>query len=81
MNAEHLAKEAHRLLNDETLLHAIAEAQRESKDALVTADVDNKTEILRLQANVQAFDSILTQLEMYVIRRGQNSETLTGPLA
>ena len=78
MNAEHLAKEAQRLLHDDVLLHAIAEAQRESKDALVTVDADNKTEILRLQANVQAFDEILSTLERHVLRM---ATPVTGPVA
>jgi len=78
MSDEHLAKEAQRLLHDETLLYAISEAQREAKDALVTVDVSNTIEILRLQANVQAYDGILSALESYVLRMATPG---TGPVA
>lgn len=81
MNGEHLAKEAARLLNDEVLLQAIADAQRDAMGSLVTVDADDKTEILRLQAQVKAFTEILDVLKIYVLRQSQNSEPLNGPLA
>lgn len=64
---KHRAGEASRLLQDQTLLWAISEAQNEAKNGLVTVDADNKTEILRLQAHVKAFDEILTVLEQAII--------------
>lgn len=81
MNAEHLAQEADRLKADPILLQAISDAQKDAMHSLVTVDAANTIEILRLQAEVKAYDGILTQLEYYILRRPQNSGTLTGPLA
>lgn len=78
MNEEHYANEARRLLNDETLLKAIAEAQKDAMSGLVTVKADDTIEIQRLQARVQAFDEILSTLEGYVLRMATPD---TGPVA
>ena len=71
MTNEHLAKEAQRLLGDETLIQAIADAQRDAMSGLVTVDAANTIEVQRLQAIVQAYDGLLSQLQIYVLRQTQ----------
>lgn len=66
MKPEHLAKEAERLGKDEVLLYALADLRREAIEELATADVDNRTQILRLQQRVAACDDILAKLAGYI---------------
>lgn len=57
-----LAKEAERLLNDDTLTEAFNNVRADALEALATANVDDKTEILRLQQRVQAISDIRSEL-------------------
>jgi hypothetical protein len=75
MNEEHLAKEAQRLLHDEVLLKAIASAQKDAMDGLVTVKADDTIEIQRLQARVLAFDEILANLEAMVLRQVKQGDS------
>lgn len=66
MRGEHLAKEGERLAKDEVLLYALADMRKDALEALVTADADDKTQILRLQQRVAACDDILAKLNGFV---------------
>lgn len=67
MKAEHHAKEAERLRADDVLNHAFDAVKAEALEALVTADADDKTAILRLQQRVQAVDEIRDTLARYIM--------------
>ena len=68
MKADHYAKEAQRLLADETLKYALDTLRAEALEALAMADVDAKTMVLRLQQKVQVIDAIRSELESAVLR-------------
>lgn len=63
MSDEHYAKEASRLLADETLKRAFEAVCQTAMSDLVTVDADDKTAILRLQSKVQVIDEVLSELE------------------
>lgn len=67
MNSDHLAKEADRLSSDPIFNNALDDIRAEALDALVTADADDKTTILRLQQKVAAVDEIRTTLARYIM--------------
>jgi hypothetical protein len=66
--ADHYAKEAQRLLDDDTLKYALDTIKAEALDALALADADDKTLILRLQQKVQAVNDIRSELSSAVLR-------------
>lgn len=66
--SEHYAKEAYRLLHDDTLLMAFAAVQRSAMQALITVDADDKTAILRLQQKAEVIDEVLSELEAAIHR-------------
>ena len=68
MNPEHYAKEAARLLADDVLKFALDKMQVEALQALATANVDDKTSLLRLQERVGAVDDIRSELRNAVNR-------------
>lgn len=68
MKADHYAKEAQRLLADETLKYALDILRAEALEALALADVDAKTAVLRLQQKVAAIDAIRSELSSAVLR-------------
>lgn len=70
MSAEHYAKEAGRLLQDETLLQALSNISVAAKNEFVTVNADDKTAILRLQAKCMAIDELLTELESAILALG-----------
>lgn len=78
---EHLAKEAERLLHDAVLIEAIRLVQQDAMSGLADADADNKTQILRLQSQVQVCSEILTKLEGMILSHGQNSDPHAGTIA
>lgn len=67
MKSDHLAKEAARLKNDELFNRALNDIRAEALDALVGADADDKTMILRLQQKVAVIDEIRAVLDRYII--------------
>lgn len=67
MNAEHLAKEADRLKNDEIFIKALADIRADALNALAVADADDKTIILRLQQKAAVIDEIRNVLDRYIM--------------
>ena len=67
MKADHLAKEADRLRNDEIFCKALADIRSEALDALATADADNYTKIVCLQQKVAVIDEIRITLDRYIM--------------
>jgi hypothetical protein len=68
LNSDHYAKEAARLLADDVLNHALDKVKADALDALATADVDDKTMMLRLQQRVEAINDIRSELRNAVNR-------------
>lgn len=64
---DHLAKEADRLKNDPIFIKALADIRSDALDALVTADPDNKTLIIRLQQVAAVTDEIRNVLDRYIL--------------
>jgi len=67
MKADHLAKEAERLKNDEIFQKALDDIRADYIEALVVADADDKTAILRHQQMVLAIDEIRNVLDRYIM--------------
>jgi len=71
MDTEHWAKEADRLLNDDTLNRALEEIRQECMEALSVANVDDKTYLLRLQAYLAIVAAIRQKLVAMVHARAE----------
>lgn len=67
MNSDHLAKEAERLKSDPIFDKALSDIRVEALNALVEADADNYTAVVRLQQKVAVIDEIRTTLDRYII--------------
>jgi hypothetical protein len=67
MNAEHLAKEADRLKNDETFIKALDDIRADALDMLALANPDDKTTILRHQAMASMALEIRNVLDRYIM--------------
>jgi hypothetical protein len=67
VNADHLAKEADRLKNDPIFNKALDDIRADALNALVTADADNKTLIIRLQQVAAVTDEIRNVLDRYIL--------------
>jgi hypothetical protein len=66
--SEHLAKEADRLKNDPIFVKALEDIRADALNALVTADADNKTLIIRLQQVRRAVtEEIRNVLDRYIM--------------
>jgi hypothetical protein len=72
MSIEHDAKEAERLLRDDTLNKALDGIRQDALENLAVSDVDNRTEILRLQALAAATDALRSELKAMIIRQSMN---------
>jgi len=68
--ADHYAKEAERLLNDDVLAEAFTAVRMNALVALSTVDADNKTEILRLQAIAGILPDVVDALKSHIIAAG-----------
>jgi hypothetical protein len=68
MSPDHYAKEAARLLADDVLNHALDKLKAEALERLATADVDDKTMVIRLQQHVAAIYDIRSELRSAVNR-------------
>lgn len=69
---DHYAKEAARLLADDTLAEAMTAVKMRALVALSTVDPDDKTEILRLQAIANCLDDVKTELEAAILATGRS---------
>jgi DNA invertase Pin-like site-specific DNA recombinase len=67
MMSDHLTKEADRLKNDPIFQKALDDIRADEIEALVVANVDDKTAILRHQQMVLAIDEIRNVLDRYII--------------
>ena len=67
MNPDHLAKEAARLKSDPIFNKALDDIRVDEIEALVVANVDDKTAILRHQQMVLAIDEIRNVLDRYIM--------------
>ena len=68
---DHWAKEAERLLADDTLTEAFDRVRQEALEALAVAKSDD---ILRLQAMVAAVDQIRAELRGMILRKSVTDE-------
>lgn len=65
--SDHLAKEADRLKNDPIFNKALDDIRTDALNALVTADADNKSQIIRLQCVAGVVDEIRNVLDRYIM--------------
>lgn len=65
---EHLAKEADRLLGDDTLNAAMDAVRREALDALAAADPSDAKEIARLQAIANCLPEVRNFLRAAIVK-------------
>ena len=68
---EYHAKEAERLLRDDTLNLVLDKLRKEAIEDLIAADAADQTSILRLQQRVEAIDGIRSTLTSMVRRAGK----------
>ena len=71
MNPDHYAKEAERLLADDTLNHALETIRADVLEQLASVSVENPISVLRLQQTVAAIDELRSELRGAVLRRAQ----------
>lgn len=69
MNPDHYAKEAARLLQDDTLTHALDTVRQAALEDLARADADDKTMMIRLQQTVAVIDGIRDELNGAILRK------------
>lgn len=67
---EHYANEARRLLADDTFAEALTRVRMKALVDLSTANADDKTAVLRLQAKVAVTDEIRSELEGMILEMG-----------
>lgn len=63
----HLAKEAERLKSDPIFTKALEDIRADALNALVEADADNCTAIVRLQQKVAVIEEIRNVLDRYIM--------------
>ncbi len=67
MTSDHLAKEADRLKNDPIFNKALDDIRSDALNALIVADADDKTAIIRLQQRAAVIEDIRNVLDRYII--------------
>lgn len=75
MTAEHLAKEADRLKHDPIFNKALDDIRADALNSLVSADVDNKSLIIRLQQVAAVTNEIRNVLDRYIMAAGVQENT------
>ena len=70
--AQHYAREAQRLLNDEVLAAAFERVRIDAMVALTTVDPDDKTEIMRLQAKANCLQDVRDALTAAILATGES---------
>jgi hypothetical protein len=65
--SDHLAKEAARLKADPIFNKALDDIRADALNSLVTADPDDKSNIIRLQQVAQVADEIRNVLDRYIL--------------
>lgn len=71
MRADYLAKEAHRLLNDDVLAWAMTEVRMNALVALATVDPTDTDEIRRLQAIAGCLEEVRGMLQAAILATGE----------
>lgn len=74
MTAEHYAKEAARLLSDDTLRSALSTVYENAREALVSVDAGDVKAVLRLQAKAQAIEEVLSELNAAILAMAKPEE-------
>ena len=72
--SDHIAKEAERLKNDPIFNKALDDIRADALNALVTADPDNKSQIIRLQQVAAVTDEIRNVLDRYIMAAAVQEE-------
>lgn len=67
MNRDHLAKEADRLKHDPIFNKALDDIRADALNALVTANPDDKSNIIRLQQVAVVAEEIRNVLDRYIM--------------
>ena len=80
MNSDHLAKEADRLQNDPIFNKALDDIRADALNALVTANADDKSQVIRLQQVAAVTDEIRNVLGRYIMAADTGQEN-TGSFA
>lgn len=70
MNAEHLAKEAERLTNDDVLNFAISQISRDALLELRDCNPDEMTRIIQLQEKAKLCEEFVQMLHGYITAMG-----------
>jgi hypothetical protein len=78
MNADHYAKEADRLLNDDVLTHAMAKVRQEALESLATVPAHDLNMVLRYQALVASLDDIRSELRSAILAGGQGQDNASS---
>jgi hypothetical protein len=65
--SDHLAKEAARLKEDPIFNRALDDIRADAMNSLVTADPDNKSNLIRLQQVAVVADEIRNVLDRYIL--------------
>jgi len=69
---DYYAKEAQRLLADDTFAEAMTRVRVTALNDLATVDADDKTAILRLQAYVAVTSDVLDELRSMILAIGKD---------
>jgi hypothetical protein len=80
-DADHLAKEAGRLKNDETFIKALADIRSDTLNELARANADDKIAILRLQQRAAVIDEIHDVLGRYIMLADKPATDEKSPFA
>lgn len=67
MKAEHLAKEAERLKHDPIFIKALEDIRADALSELVTANPDERSNIIRLQQVAKVTEEIRNVLDRYIM--------------
>lgn len=66
IEAEFFAKEADRLLADQTLTEALRKMREAATEALIRANAENIHDVIRLQAKITVIDEFKSELQTMV---------------
>jgi hypothetical protein len=69
MDKEWLAREAKRLKDDPVFSEALSRMRAEALEKLASADADDRTAILSLQATVRVCDGIRQEMEAMILSK------------
>ena len=73
--SDHLAKEADRLKNDPIFNKALDDIRRDALESLMSANADDKSQIIRLQQVALVIDEIRNVLDRYIMAADVQEDT------